>query len=114
MTAKYVEGGYGSFYIWKRNWIAYSEDQINAFDVWGKSASGDWVMPPISLTSEEGSEFSTLYGDITTYIDEMVTKFITGEVAITEFDSFVDKVKSMKIDRCIEIQQAALDRYNSR
>ena len=39
--------------------------------------------------------------------------FIAGERSIDEFDDFVEEVKSLDVDRAIEIKQAALDRYNT-
>ena len=113
MREKYADQGYG-YYIWKRQYIAYNQDQLDAFDTWGESASGDWVMPPVTLTSQEGEEFSAIYGDIETYVNETVVKFITGDKPISEFEEFASRIRSLGIDRCIEIYQAALDRYNSR
>lgn len=113
MREKYADQGFG-YYIWRRQYIAYSEDQLNAFDTWSETSSGDWVMPPVSITSQEGEEYSAIYGDIETYINEAVVKFITGATPISEFDDFVNRIRSLDIDRCIEIYQAALDRYNAR
>jgi putative aldouronate transport system substrate-binding protein len=47
-------------------------------------------------------------------ISETIPQFITGQKPMTEYDAFVEQLKSMNIDRCIEIQQAALDRYIAR
>jgi hypothetical protein len=33
---------------------------------------------------------------------------------MANYDQFVDQLKAMGIDRCLEIQQAALDRFNSK
>jgi len=43
-----------------------------------------------------------------------VAAFIAGERSIDEFDDFVEEVKSLDVDRAIEIKQAALDRYNAK
>ena len=47
-------------------------------------------------------------------VNEMVARIITGAVSIDEWDSVVAEIESMGIEECIEVQQAALDRYNAR
>ena len=37
-----------------------------------------------------------------------------GQMSLDDYDSYRDTIKSMGIDRVIELKQAALDRYNSR
>ena len=36
--------------------------------------------------------------------------FITGAKPLSDWDAFVAQIRSMGIDRCIALQQAALDR----
>ena len=68
----------------------------------------------MTMTDEENSEYVTLYTDIETLTQENTVKFITGEKSLDEYDAFVQQLKTYNIDRCIELQQAALDRYNAR
>ncbi len=68
----------------------------------------------MTLTSEEGTESASLYTDIETYVQECNVKFIMGQMSLDDYDSYRDTLKSMGIERCIEIRQAALDRYNNR
>jgi putative aldouronate transport system substrate-binding protein len=109
-----TDSSYGALYDWQAASKLNSDEVNRGMDIWMMSASGDWVMPPVTLTADEGTEFATLYGDIQTLITETVPKFIIGEKPMSEYDSFVEQIKSMDIDRCIELQQAALDRYNNR
>ena len=44
----------------------------------------------------------------------MVVKFITGQEPIENFDAFQARLRQMGIERAIEIEQAALDRFNAR
>jgi putative aldouronate transport system substrate-binding protein len=37
-----------------------------------------------------------------------------GLKPLSDFDSFVNQLKTMNIERAIEIQQTALDRFNAR
>ncbi|MNR68766.1 hypothetical protein D3C85_1935300 [compost metagenome] len=49
-----------------------------------------------------------------TLVDEMTLKIILGNEPVDNFEKYVDKMKSLNLSRAIEIQQAALDRYNKR
>ncbi len=53
-------------------------------------------------------------GDIDTYRDEMLLKFITGKEPISKFDSYVEQLKKIGIEEVIKLQQTALERYNNR
>ena len=66
------------------------------------------------MTSEEGTESASIYTDIETYVQECNVKFIMGQMSLDDYDSYRDTIKSMGIDRVIQLKQAALDRYNSR
>lgn len=52
--------------------------------------------------------------EISTYRDEMTIKFILGTADLSEFDSYVATLNQMGLERAIEIENAALDRYNAR
>jgi putative aldouronate transport system substrate-binding protein len=114
MMAQTTDSSYGALYDWTRERPTVSDEEWAAYDVWGKSASGDWVMPPVTLTSEEGTEYANIYGDISTLVTETIPQFITGQKKLADYGAFVNQLKSMNIDRCIAIQQAALDRYAKR
>ena len=52
--------------------------------------------------------------EINTYRDEMTLKFILGTADIAEFDAYVKNLETMGINRALEIQNSALERYNAR
>lgn len=66
------------------------------------------------MNTEESSEFQSLYADIKTYVEESTVGMIMGTMPLDQFDDFVEQLKAMGIERVIEIEQAALDRYNAR
>lgn len=68
-------------------------------------------MPNLNMTSEEKSEYAEIITNIETYSQELVSKFIMGAEPISNYDKFVDQQKKMKIERAIELQQQAYDRY---
>ena len=70
----------------------------------------------VTLTPDETSEYSVIYNDVSSYMNECTLKFITGVMDVNgaDWDTYVDTIKGMGIDTCVQIQQAALDRYNER
>ena len=87
---------------------------MNAYDEFDKDKF-DLMLPScMTMTDDENSEYVALYTDIETLVNENTVKFITGEKSLDEFDEFVEMLHTYNIDRCIELKQAALDRYNAR
>lgn len=66
--------------------------------------------PNVMSSKEEAQELANVMADIETYVDEMITKFIIGQVSIDNFDKYVQEVKNMNIQKAIEIKQAQYDR----
>lgn len=91
----------------------FTQIDLDCMDKWTR-AEADYVMPPVNLTPEESDSYYNIMGDVDTYRDEMVLKFIMGEEPISKFDSYVEQLKKMGIEEAIKINQAALDRYNNR
>lgn len=88
--------------------------QKTALDTWSTGSQKDHVFPPLTLTTAENTEFSKIMGDIQTYTDEMLVKFILGTEPISGFDAYMAKIKTLKIDRAVELYQAAYTRFLSR
>ena len=65
----------------------------------------------LSYTKNEAKERSTLVTDITSYVEQMVTQFITGEADIdATWETYVNTLKQMGLDRWLEIDQTAYSR----
>ena len=90
-----------------------NEPAKSANELWFK-ADNSLLLPLLSLTDEESIEFAKIMNEVTTYFDETYFKMIMGVVPISDFDTFAETVNKMKIDRAVEIQQAAYDRYLAR
>ncbi len=85
------------------NWLKYYDDVK------------DMIYPSsVSFTDEETDEVTMIMSEIDKYLSKMRSAFIIGTSDISEYDSFREKLKDMKIERVIEIRQNALDRYNNR
>lgn len=101
----------------EREYAMLSPDAYKATEIWDadfevsktRTLYGD-------LTSEESSEYSSIYNDINTYVTEFKTKIISGATKLTDdtWNEYLAQLKAMGLDRCIELRQAALDRYNNR
>lgn len=104
-----------SYYDWTRELGGVSQGGIDMMYVWDK-ATKDYMIPGgASMTSEENQEYASIFTNITTYSREKITQFITGIGDInTEWDGFVSTINDLGIERCIELRQAALDRYLNR
>jgi putative aldouronate transport system substrate-binding protein len=97
---------------WERFKLIYDEEFLEAREVWemdGVSLN----MPPVTLTSDEGYEYNNIYADLSTFVQEMTVGYIMSTNDFT-FDSFVQQIEDMNIQKCLEIQQAAMDRYYKR
>ena len=69
-------------------------------------------VPKLSYTAEEANERATLQTDIENDIKQAKAQFITGEIGVDEgWDDFVSTLQNMGVDRLVEIEQAAYDRY---
>lgn len=113
----YTDGNMGgSYYMWCFQFDQYPPETFDGYAVWSESADCDWMMPAgVTLTTAEGEAYSATYGDIQTTMQEYILKFIVGEKDIdTEWDSYVETLYGMGLQDCIDIKQAALDRYNAR
>ncbi len=91
-----------------------TQQQKDALTNWADQQHKSTKMPPIVHTTDEATEFTNIMNDIKTYIKEEQVKFIMGTRSMDTFDDFINQIKSMKIDRAIEIKQGALDRFNAR
>ena len=89
-------------------------ERAAAYPVWSQYEAKNFIPTNLTKTVEEGTEYSSLYTDIETYVQECNVKFIMGQMSLDDYDSYRETLKSMGIERCIELQQAALDRYFAR
>ena len=94
----------------------YATDQQKAaVTLWAQNDVVGTFVPAITLTPEESNEYSTLATDINKTITEYRGKALTGDANFeADWDAYVALLKSQGIERMIELQQQALDRYNAR
>jgi putative aldouronate transport system substrate-binding protein len=89
--------------------------QQAALQAWSNHDGSKFVIPPVSINTDDASEYATIMSDINTYVDEMITKYIMGVEPLSTFDTdYIPTLNNMNINRAVEILQAALDEFNSR
>lgn len=87
--------------------------QKQSIETWSNNSAFDFRLPMLRHTEEENQELGNIMTEIKTYKDEMHLKFMLGDESLDNFDRYVAEMKSMGLDRVIEIMQKALDTYNA-
>lgn len=115
---RYAMGGYsGPFLMDKRIDIGLLGEPKEAFEAtstWMETDMEEHVMPPLTYTTEEQSELSGIRSELDTYVGEMTLKFITGAESLDQFEEYQERLKAFRVDRLLELTEAALERYNKR
>ncbi len=65
----------------------------------------------VRYTADEAERASLIYTDLQTYVEQMTTKFVTGEESIDNFDKFVQELNNRKLAEYMAIRQSAYDRW---
>ncbi|MDR0405731.1 MAG: extracellular solute-binding protein [Clostridiales bacterium] len=115
--ANYTHAIYGGCYaVDFRPYEQYygTQAQKDALRIFADTDAEQHLLPPITLTTDESDEVSGLITDINTYVDEMFLKFVMGIEPLSNYDAYVANIKRLKLDRVIEVYQAALKRYYER
>lgn len=91
----------------------YSDLNLSAMELWTETADDLYTLPvSMELSQEESAEYSGIWSDLSTYANTEIFKFVMGEYNFDEdWDNFIDQLKGMGIEDCVEIYQAAYDRY---
>lgn len=89
-------------------------EQQEAIQLWVNTDMAKHKMPMVTPTPEESAEFAKIMTDVDTLVDEMTLKIILGAEPLDSYESYLEKLKSVKLDRAIEIREAALERYLNR
>jgi putative aldouronate transport system substrate-binding protein len=86
-----------------------------------KDANAAWMkadyslpLPATRTTQEESKKIASVMGQINTYVDEMMTKFIMGDMPISKYDEFANTIKGMGIEQAQKIYEDAYARYQKR
>lgn len=108
----------GAVPAWNRS--SYFDKQYDVVNNWLNAQNKEYTFPvaryafpQLSYNEEEQRIINERKPDITSYVEQMEAKFITGVEPIENFDSFVATIQKMGIDEVIRVSQEAYDKYNS-
>lgn len=115
----YVKSGIGAYGVVDEGYIKqYYElpQQKKALEAWTIGAEKSMMrgLPTITPKSEELSEYANIMNEVDKYRDQMIIKFITGIEPLDKFDEYVETMNKYGLERAMEIQTAALKRYEKR
>jgi len=68
----------------------FQQERINPYNI-------------LAFPDEKANEVSDLYTEINTYVTEMISKFLSGLESMEKWDSYVETVKGMNVDRLLEM-----------
>lgn len=67
--------------------------------------------PVVYMTKDEIDKVAENSTDITTYVEQMEAKFITGVESLDKYDDYVKTLKDMGLDDYVKVYQEAYDRW---
>jgi putative aldouronate transport system substrate-binding protein len=67
--------------------------------------------PPAPFTDEEREQATLWETTLRDYVDQQTLRFILGQRPLTEWDAYVNELKSKNMDQYMELQQKAYERY---
>ncbi len=88
--------------------------QREAVETWANSEIDRYQMPLISISENEYEEYSRIYAAVMDYIDQAFAEFVMGVRSLDTFEEYVDGLRDLGLDRMLEIQQAAYERYQKK
>lgn len=114
---RYTRANYGGQFVQDVEYIRQymtRPEQKDAISVWAQTEAKKYNLPKVTPNAEESSELASIMNEVDTYTSEMLLKYVMGTESLDTFDSYVEKVKKMNIQKAIDIEQQALERYNKR
>lgn len=86
----------------------------NALEVWPNHNGAEHCVHNLTPTDEEQVQLAEISNALTTYCEEMFIKFVTGVEPIENFDAYKQNLEKIGVEKFIELNQAAYDRFLKR
>lgn len=67
----------------------------------------------VPFTDAERDEISLYAVDLTSYVQQMIARFVTGEESLDSYDAYLDGLKARGMDNYLALHQTAFDRYQA-
>ena len=114
--SRYMASTYGGPFIQdKRYFEQYMpyEEQKEAVERWMQHDDGQ-RMPLVASNEEEREALRGKWATISSLLKENVTKFITGQKSMDEWDGFAEQLRTAGINQYLEVRQQQYERYINR
>ena len=85
-------------------------DAHSVFNVNGPTRL-ETLLPNLEYEAEVAEEVTNIKFDIETYVIENITRFITGDRPMSDWDKFIGELKGLNVDKLIGYMQDAYDQY---
>ncbi len=115
--SKYIRGCYNGPFEQDPDYLFQMyplEEQKEGVTIWSQTDADKHLMPLVVMTEEENEEYSNIMKDVDVFREEKLAKIITGQESLDTLDSYFETLKSLNIERAIELKQQAYDRYLAR
>ncbi|MCL2478712.1 MAG: extracellular solute-binding protein [Treponema sp.] len=91
-------------------------EQLAALSNYNVAGADKYVLPAVTPTQAESSEMASIMNDVNTAADEYMTRVILGTEVLTDasWNNYINTLQKMNVQRAVDIQNAALDRYMKR
>ena len=114
----YTMTGLPSIWDEERYWSEiYDEAAYEAAELWMNADNDKAYDLPGALfyTTDESTVYATKVSDVETFANQYILSTITGEQDVdATWENYVDKLYSLGLQECIDVQQAAYERYLGR
>ena len=64
----------------------------------------------LSFNDEESAKFNELHMAITSYSDEMISKFINGDLSMDKWDEYVAQMNALGVEEYLDLWEGAHNR----
>lgn len=101
--------GFASAYIdWKREQQAVPEEYTAMCDVWSAGDSENLLPEHLPVSLEKKERLSEITNALNAVVYRYTTRFITGEMAFSEYGRYLEELESCGLNEAVEIYQEAL------
>lgn len=126
MTENFYDGAFANKYRYAMSHVSFprwgaadylaatrEERYVNSAMMWAQ-ASNALEYPNAIVLSTDAQKAVAEIENMGEYINEMTYKFITGQEPLTNFDTYMDNLQKMGIEKLIALYQEAYDNFNNR
>ncbi len=110
--AMYTRTSYGGPFIKDAQYtIQYyrTDMQKDALDKWGDNNAAQHILPQMEISYENAEQVSQNMTKAIEYQNQTVTKFIIGELPLSQYDQFVQTLRSYGMEEIIRAMQNSYD-----